>query len=87
MRTFLSKHVCWATAETRVYTARHRSEVGCYLGLRPETDALYYEHFHFLTAKRILVEPRKDAECTECSQAGLRYGRGDAVACLPCIEG
>jgi hypothetical protein len=57
-----------------------------YLGLRPETDALYYEHFHFLTAKRTLVGPRKDAECSECSQAGLRYGRGDAVA-LPCIEG
>jgi hypothetical protein len=57
-----------------------------YLGLRPESSMLYYEHFHFLNGKRSLVEPRKDAECPECSPTGLRFGRGDSVA-LPCIEG
>lgn len=57
-----------------------------YLSLRTESDALRYEHFHLLEGKRSLVEPRKDADCSECSRAGLRYGRGDSVA-LPCIEG
>jgi hypothetical protein len=56
-----------------------------YLGLRPERDPLYYEEFHFLTAKRTLVQPRRDRECSECSRTGLRYGRGDSVA-LPCNE-
>jgi len=57
-----------------------------YLGLRPESEKLYYEHFYLLTHKRSLVEPRRDEECSECSHTGLRYGRGDSVA-LPCIEG
>jgi hypothetical protein len=57
-----------------------------YLGLRPDNGTLYYEHFHFLSGKRSLVEPRRDTDCSECSPAGLRYGRGDSVA-LPCIEG
>lgn len=57
-----------------------------YLCLRPESDELYYEHFHFLSSKRTLVTPRRDAECSECSQSGLRYGKGEAVE-LPCIEG
>lgn len=57
-----------------------------YLGLRQETAQLYYEHFHFMKSARMLVEPRKDAECSECSFGGLRYARGDAVP-LPCIEG
>jgi len=57
-----------------------------YLGLRPDSGMLYYEHFHFLNGKRSLVEPRRDAECSECSPTGLRYGRGDSVE-LPCIEG
>jgi hypothetical protein len=57
-----------------------------YLNLRPEPDTLYYEHFHFLTGKRTLVEPRRDDDCPECSHHGLRYGRGDLVD-LPCIEG
>ncbi|MDA8172837.1 MAG: ThiF family adenylyltransferase [Nitrospiraceae bacterium] len=57
-----------------------------YLGLRPDNGKLYYEHFHFLSSKRSLVEPRRDAECSECSPTGLRYGRGDSIA-LPCIEG
>lgn len=57
-----------------------------YLGLRPERGTLYYEHFHLLKGKQTLVEPRRDGECSECSQTGLRYGRADSVA-LPCIEG
>lgn len=56
-----------------------------YLGLRPESEQLHYEHFHFLKRARMLVEPRKDADCSECSRAG-RYGRGDGVS-LPCIDG
>jgi hypothetical protein len=57
-----------------------------YLSLRPEPDALEYEEFHFLKRKQSLVEPRKDADCPECSSMGQRYGRGDAMG-LPCIEG
>jgi ThiF family len=57
-----------------------------YLGLRPDSSKLYYEHFHFLKNTRMLVEPRKSDDCSECSHAGQRYGRGDSVA-LPCIEG
>ena len=57
-----------------------------YLGLRPESEGLYYEHFYLLTRKQSLVQPRKDAACSECSHIGGRYGRGDSVA-LPCIEG
>jgi hypothetical protein len=56
-----------------------------YLSLRPEPDLLHYEEFHFLKRIRTQVEPRKDAECPECSRGG-RYARGDSVA-LPCIEG
>jgi hypothetical protein len=57
-----------------------------YLGLRADNPELYYEHFHFLKGTRTLVKPRKDADCVECSSAGLRYARGDAVG-LPCMEG
>jgi molybdopterin/thiamine biosynthesis adenylyltransferase len=57
-----------------------------YLSLRPESGALYYEHFHHLTSKRSLVHPRQDMDCPECSHAGLRYGRGAAID-LPCIDG
>lgn len=57
-----------------------------YLGLRPEAEQHYYEHFHALRSARTLVEPRTDASCSECSHGGLRYARGDSVA-LPCIEG
>lgn len=57
-----------------------------YLCLRPERGTLYYEHFYLLKGKQTLVEPRRDRECSECSQMGLRYGRADSVA-LPCIEG
>jgi hypothetical protein len=57
-----------------------------YLGLRSEGGTLYYEHFHFLKGTRTLVEPRKDEDCSECSYAGQRYGRGDSVG-LPCLEG
>jgi hypothetical protein len=57
-----------------------------YLSLRPESEALFYEYFHCLTGKRDLVSPRQDESCSECSQTGLRYGRGDLVE-LPCTEG
>jgi hypothetical protein len=57
-----------------------------YLGLRPENETLYYEHFHLLKGKQNLVEPRRDEECSECSHSGSRFGRGDSVP-LPCLEG
>jgi hypothetical protein len=57
-----------------------------YLCLRSESHPLHYEYFHFLNRKRSLVEPRRDTNCPECSQSGLRFGRGDGVA-LPCSEG
>lgn len=57
-----------------------------YLGLRPDSGLLYYEHFHHLKNARSLVEPRRDTDCLECSRSGHRYARGDLVA-LPCIEG
>jgi hypothetical protein len=57
-----------------------------YLSLRPESPQLHYEEFHFLKGVRNLVEPRKGPECSECSRAGLRFGRGDGTP-LPCIEG
>jgi hypothetical protein len=57
-----------------------------YLNLRPDGGQTYYEHFHFTNRRRIVVEPRRDLDCSECSRSGLRYGRGDLVA-LPCIEG
>jgi hypothetical protein len=56
-----------------------------YLNLRAESD-LYYEHFHFLKDGRMLVEPRKEAECSECSHSGLRFARGDSLQ-LPTIYG
>jgi len=57
-----------------------------YLCLRPERAALHYDHFYLLKANHSLVAPRRDDDCSECSRAGLRYGRGDSVA-LPCTEG
>jgi hypothetical protein len=57
-----------------------------YLALRPESDVLYYEHFHFLKRKHALVEPRRDKDCSECSRGGLRYGRADSTD-LPAVEG
>jgi hypothetical protein len=57
-----------------------------YLNLRPDSGQLYYEHFHFLKGKQSLVEPRKDEDCSECSDKGLRYARADSVT-LPCFEG
>ena len=57
-----------------------------YLGLKQNGKAITYEHFHFLTGIRKLVEPRKDQECPECSQIGKRYGRGNLIE-LPCVEG
>jgi hypothetical protein len=57
-----------------------------FLTLRPEREALHYEHFHFLKGTRTLVEPRRDPNCPECSPTGVRFGRGDHVE-LPCIKG
>lgn len=57
-----------------------------YLGLRETTTPICYEHVHCMTQKRDLVQPRKDADCSECSSQGLRFGRGDSVE-LPCIDG
>lgn len=57
-----------------------------FLRLRPEPEALYYEHFYLLTSKRSLVKPRVDPDCTECSPHGRRFARADSVP-LPCIEG
>ncbi|WP_238590424.1 ThiF family adenylyltransferase [Nitrospira moscoviensis] len=57
-----------------------------YLCLRPESEALQYEHIHCLRDVRTLVTPRKDADCPECSREGRRFGRGDS-ADLPCAEG
>jgi hypothetical protein len=57
-----------------------------YLGLRDNTGQVLYEHFHCLSQKRDLVQPRKDSNCSECSYQGFRFGRGDSVE-LPCISG
>jgi hypothetical protein len=56
-----------------------------YLDLRKRSD-LYYEHFHFLSDKRMLVSPTKDPDCPECSVQGVRFAQGDSFP-LPCIEG
>lgn len=59
-----------------------------YLCIRKDEDKLYYEHYHHLKSvpsSRTIVQPRSDADCSECSCTGLRYGRGDSVD-LPCIE-
>ena len=57
-----------------------------YLGLRAEVKGVRYEQFNCLKHTRTLVEPRRDADCTECSKSGTRYGRASAVS-LPCLEG
>jgi len=57
-----------------------------YLCLRASEGPINYEHFHCLSQKRDIVQPRKDMDCSECSIHGLRFGRGDSVD-LPCIEG
>jgi hypothetical protein len=57
-----------------------------YLNLRTEPDILRYEQFSFLNRTRSLVEPRRDADCSECSRNGQRYARADSTP-LPCLEG
>lgn len=57
-----------------------------FLALRPESDQPHYEHFHYVTRKRMLVEPRKDRNCPECSVLEGRVARGDAGV-LPTTEG
>ena len=57
-----------------------------YLSLRPEPDLLRYEQYDLSRRARSMVEPRKTADCSECSGDGLRYARGDSVG-LPTVEG
>ena len=57
-----------------------------YLGLRTKAEPVLYEHFHCLSRKRDLVQPRRDSDCSECSYQGSRFGRGDLFE-LPCIDG
>jgi molybdopterin/thiamine biosynthesis adenylyltransferase len=57
-----------------------------YLDIRPEAEAVTYEEFSLLRRSRRLVHPRRDADCSECSQQGLRYARADSVP-LPTVEG
>jgi hypothetical protein len=56
-----------------------------YLAIRPELP-LYFEHFHALSGRTMLVAPRQDEDCPECSTGGRRFAKGDAVP-LPTIEG
>lgn len=56
-----------------------------YLGIRTETNSLFYEHFHHLKGTRTQVAPRRDEKCSECSRVG-RFARGNFVS-LPCIQG
>jgi len=57
-----------------------------FLGLRSESESIHYEHFHHLSRKRMLVEPRKDEICPECSSKEGRFARGDGFG-LPTLEG
>lgn len=57
-----------------------------YLGLRPEAAAVCYDHFHCLKRTHAVVQPRRDADCSECAQTGLRFARSTSVE-LPCLEG
>jgi ThiF family len=57
-----------------------------FLGLRPDAGEIHYEHFHHLSRKRMLVEPRKDENCSECSPSEGRFALGNGSA-LPTIEG
>jgi len=58
-----------------------------YLGLREPDPTVQFEHFHFLPRAKVdRVQPRRDEQCSECSPAGRRYGRGDTIP-LPVTEG
>lgn len=57
-----------------------------FLGLRSDIGGVQYEHFHHLSRKRMLVEPRKDETCPECSEGQGRFARGDSMD-LPTLEG
>lgn len=58
-----------------------------YLGLRQDSTALHYGHFHFLRPTPHKVLPRKDPHCSECGrEAASRFARGDGRS-LPCIDG
>ena len=55
-----------------------------FLNLRDDLG-VNYEHFHFLTNKRMVVQPRLETDCPECSRNG-RFGKADSIA-LPCADG
>jgi hypothetical protein len=57
-----------------------------FLGLRSDLGGVQYEHFHHLSRKRMVVAPRKDETCSECSSSQGRFAQGDGVA-LPTLEG
>lgn len=57
-----------------------------YLDLRADNGELAFQHFHHLKKRMVMVRPRTDMACPECSYDGSRFGRGDSVP-LPCIEG
>jgi len=57
-----------------------------FLELRSDAGIVQYEHFHHLSRKRMLVEPRKDETCPECSSGEGRFARGDGLN-LPTLEG
>ena len=57
-----------------------------FLGLRHNVGGVQYEHFHHLSRKRMLTEPRRDENCTECSSSQGRFARGSGIE-LPTIEG
>jgi hypothetical protein len=57
-----------------------------FLGLRHDAGGVQYEHFHHLSRKRMLAEPRRDETCTECSSSQGRFARGTGIN-LPTLEG
>ncbi len=56
-----------------------------FLGLRePGSEHLLYERFDHLKNRHEYVQPRRDADCPECSATkGARFGMGD-MSRLPC---
>ena len=58
-----------------------------FLGLRePGSEHLLYERFDHLKNRHEYVQPRRDADCPECSATkGSRFGMGD-MSRLPCAH-
>jgi ThiF family len=57
-----------------------------FLGIRPNTDTIAYQHTHHLVRRVTSVAPRQGDDCPECSYSGARYGLGDGAS-LPTITG